>query len=136
MSDDGSESLPSLSELAYLLLFIFGMVFLFLCLLLTELCHRYGGTAESTQRVAIIHNPAAQPPRRRNIVIKYHTYIQNPTGAGESVGCSICLDEYKDGESLATIDACEHMHHASCIIPWLITHDTCPICRSRTSINV
>ncbi|KAK2639078.1 hypothetical protein Ddye_026873 [Dipteronia dyeriana] len=43
--------------------------------------------------------------------------------------CSICLDEYEDGELCRVIPVCNHMFHLKCIDHWLTDHLTCPICR-------
>ncbi|KAK0599183.1 hypothetical protein LWI29_003038 [Acer saccharum] len=43
--------------------------------------------------------------------------------------CSICLDEYEDGELCRVIPVCNHMFHLKCIGHWLKDHLTCPICR-------
>lgn len=51
-------------------------------------------------------------------------------GSGEEE-CSICLEEYKSGETRATISTCNHSFHAFCIKTWLDKEDTCPLCRGH-----
>jgi hypothetical protein len=41
--------------------------------------------------------------------------------------CSICYDSAV-GESIVTLP-CNHDFHMSCIIPWLRSNTTCPLCR-------
>jgi ankyrin repeat protein len=50
--------------------------------------------------------------------------------AGESgVGCSACLESYKDGEQV-TVLKCGHYLHTGCYKGWLDAgHNTCPMCR-------
>ncbi|KAL5736312.1 hypothetical protein ACOSP7_030772 [Xanthoceras sorbifolium] len=43
--------------------------------------------------------------------------------------CSICLDDYKDGDLCRVFPACNHMFHLKCIDHWLKNHLTCPVCR-------
>jgi hypothetical protein len=46
--------------------------------------------------------------------------------------CSICLDAYKAGNTVAWAksDACVHIFHDNCIIEWLEqNHNHCPLCR-------
>ncbi|KAJ0102163.1 hypothetical protein Patl1_04630 [Pistacia atlantica] len=43
--------------------------------------------------------------------------------------CSICLDDYTDGETCRVFPACKHMFHSICIDGWLKNHLTCPVCR-------
>jgi hypothetical protein len=48
--------------------------------------------------------------------------------------CSICLDN--DSTKTWTILPCCHKFHASCVSTWLLTHQTCPICRSNIISNL
>mmetsp|Transcript_19489 Transcript_19489/g.20893 ORF Transcript_19489/g.20893 Transcript_19489/m.20893 type:complete len:242 (+) Transcript_19489:227-952(+) len=59
--------------------------------------------------------------------------------------CSICLEEYKIGDTIArsntgnnrdkteeddnNSNSCNHCFHKDCIVAWLQIHDECPLCR-------
>ncbi|KAL7127519.1 hypothetical protein ABFS83_14G258600 [Erythranthe nasuta] len=43
--------------------------------------------------------------------------------------CSICREEYNDGEDLGTLE-CEHDFHKDCIKQWLMQKNLCPICKT------
>jgi hypothetical protein len=45
--------------------------------------------------------------------------------------CSVCLGEFKDGESLRLLPKCNHAFHQQCIDKWLKSHSNCPLCRSN-----
>ncbi|KAH7544145.1 hypothetical protein ACOSQ2_031104 [Xanthoceras sorbifolium] len=45
--------------------------------------------------------------------------------------CSICLDDYNDGDLCKLFPVCNHMFHLKCIDSWLNNHLTCPVCRKR-----
>jgi len=45
--------------------------------------------------------------------------------------CSICMDT--DNNSEWSILQCGHKFHGECISTWLLTNQTCPICRIRIS---
>ncbi|KAK9814583.1 hypothetical protein WJX72_008201 [[Myrmecia] bisecta] len=47
--------------------------------------------------------------------------------AGEP--CSVCHDEFAEGGEVVQLP-CKHCYHEDCIIPWLKTHNTCPVCRA------
>lgn len=49
---------------------------------------------------------------------------------GESGYCTICQDELKDGDRVRTIRSCQHLFHAACLDPWLISKRNCPLCRT------
>jgi len=48
--------------------------------------------------------------------------------------CSICIDEFDEGEKLIMLPACAHFFHPQCISTWLKdTRSTCPLCQVRVS---
>lgn len=44
--------------------------------------------------------------------------------------CSICLDNYKEGETIIKLN-CNHIYHKSCLEKWLLKHKTCPYCKTE-----
>lgn len=48
---------------------------------------------------------------------------------GRETLCSICLEDYREGENLRVLP-CRHEFHSSCVDSWLIRWGTfCPVCR-------
>ncbi|XP_024634339.1 nuclear pore complex protein NUP98B isoform X1 [Medicago truncatula] len=43
--------------------------------------------------------------------------------------CAICLEEYKNMDSIGTLETCGHDYHVSCIRKWLSMKNLCPICK-------
>ncbi|XP_010455322.1 PREDICTED: RING-H2 finger protein ATL39 [Camelina sativa] len=50
-------------------------------------------------------------------------------GIGE-LECVVCLNEFKDDETLRLVPPCVHVFHADCVDIWLSHSSTCPICRA------
>ncbi|KAK7384688.1 hypothetical protein VNO78_30389 [Psophocarpus tetragonolobus] len=49
--------------------------------------------------------------------------------------CSICMEEFKNGELIQPFGVCAHEFHPFCINSWLLSgKTTCPICREELSI--
>ncbi|CAH8324894.1 unnamed protein product [Eruca vesicaria subsp. sativa] len=47
----------------------------------------------------------------------------------DDVKCSICQEEYVDGNEVGTLP-CQHMYHVSCAQQWLRMKNWCPICKT------
>ncbi|EOY15121.1 RING/U-box superfamily protein [Theobroma cacao] len=45
------------------------------------------------------------------------------------ISCSICLQDFLQGEVVHSLPHCHHMFHVSCIQRWLVEHKSCPLCR-------
>ena len=50
--------------------------------------------------------------------------------AGEDPSCSVCIDQFEEGEIIKTMPTCQHVFHKDCIDEWLSQHSTCPNCRA------
>ncbi|KAI3734411.1 hypothetical protein L6452_13879 [Arctium lappa] len=49
--------------------------------------------------------------------------------SGNATCCSICLQDFEVGNSAGIFPKCEHKFHPECISQWLLTHNSCPVCR-------
>ena len=46
------------------------------------------------------------------------------------VQCVTCMESFKLDEDVAEL-GCKHIFHKACLIPWLQTRRTCPVCRAQ-----
>ncbi|MFS8000796.1 putative transcription factor C2H2 family [Helianthus anomalus] len=61
------------------------------------------------------------------IEISNHDIVDS---SGNATCCSICLQDFEVGNSAGIFPKCEHKFHPECISQWLLTHNSCPVCRT------
>lgn len=53
--------------------------------------------------------------------------LSNPSS---DIMCAICYEDARINEFWRKF-SCRHEFHVDCIDPWIIEHNTCPVCRAR-----
>jgi len=55
--------------------------------------------------------------------------VDDDTNLGNQTCCTICIEDFKDGDELKTLP-CLHIYHHNCIDSWLQRDNSCPCCKS------
>ncbi|XP_044476100.1 E3 ubiquitin-protein ligase CIP8-like [Mangifera indica] len=66
------------------------------------------------------------PPAAKSAVLELPTV--EILSEQEAIVCAICKDMVNVGET-ATKLPCAHLYHGNCILPWLGSRNSCPVCR-------
>ncbi|XP_022856274.1 E3 ubiquitin-protein ligase ATL4-like [Olea europaea var. sylvestris] len=56
--------------------------------------------------------------------------FRSVTGNLTGGDCAVCLSKFEPHDQLRLLPLCCHAFHAVCIDTWLVTNQTCPLCRS------
>lgn len=83
---------------------------------------------ESTSvKVSIIPSTQSEDDEERQTT----TIISLPVLTTSCTTCSICIDEFEEGERIRLLPRCKHGFHTECIVPWLTERQgCCPLCKT------
>lgn len=68
------------------------------------------------------------PPASVSYVNNLPRVVINKDHAKHDLACAICKDVLSIGTEVNQLP-CKHLYHPSCILPWLSTRNSCPLCR-------
>ncbi|CAI9781335.1 unnamed protein product [Fraxinus pennsylvanica] len=66
----------------------------------------------------------------RSVIEALPTVRIGERDAKSGLNCAVCLEDFKE-HTRARKMPCNHMFHSDCIVPWLLQHNSCPVCRLR-----
>ncbi|KAF3527141.1 hypothetical protein F2Q69_00049558 [Brassica cretica] len=56
--------------------------------------------------------------------------VTRRSSASNSSDCAVCLSKFEPDDQLRLLPLCCHAFHSDCIDIWLVSNQTCPLCRS------
>ncbi|CAF1499556.1 unnamed protein product [Adineta steineri] len=67
-------------------------------------------------------------------IIIYDPDNKDNVFSDDSPMCAICLESFENNEKLRKL-VCSHYYHLTCIDPWLLAHQSCPLCNRNILRN-
>ncbi|PIN09423.1 Ubiquitin--protein ligase [Handroanthus impetiginosus] len=68
------------------------------------------------------------PPAPRSAIDAMPTIKISQRHLNTDAHCPVCKEKFELG-SKARLMPCDHIYHSDCIVPWLVEHNSCPVCR-------
>jgi len=81
-------------------------------------------------------NPPASKKEIDNLakIIIDEDYLSKSKNSAELIDCSVCKEEFNLNDIVRKIP-CNHLFHEDCIVPWLTSRNSCPVCRYELSTD-
>lgn len=68
------------------------------------------------------------PPAPRSAIDAMPTIKISQRHLNTDAHCPVCQDKFELGTRARQMP-CDHIYHSDCIVPWLVEHNSCPVCR-------
>ena len=68
------------------------------------------------------------PPAPRSAIDAMPTIKMTQAHLQTDSHCPVCKDQFEPGTEARRMP-CNHIYHSDCIVPWLVQHNSCPVCR-------
>ncbi|KAJ4828344.1 putative E3 ubiquitin-protein ligase rhc1a [Turnera subulata] len=70
------------------------------------------------------------PPASRSSINSMPTIKITQRHLRSDSHCAVCKDQFELGAEARQMP-CKHIYHSDCIVPWLVQHNSCPVCRQE-----
>jgi hypothetical protein len=76
-------------------------------------------------------NPTLKGLQPKRILELPEEEIHNKEGVNSDEPCSICLQEFNEGDEVRRLPGCKHTFHKCCVDLWLLQQAHCPLCKGK-----
>lgn len=74
------------------------------------------------------------PPAARSAIDAMPTVRITQRHLRSDSHCPVCQDKFELGSEARQMP-CNHIYHSDCIVPWLVQHNSCPVCRQELPLQ-
>lgn len=75
-----------------------------------------------------INDRRGPPPAPRRLIDAMPTIKITQAHIRTDSNCPVCKESFELGTNARQMP-CNHIYHSDCIVPWLVQHNSCPVCR-------
>ncbi|XP_047968455.1 probable E3 ubiquitin-protein ligase RHC1A [Salvia hispanica] len=75
-----------------------------------------------------VNDRRGPPPAPRSAIDAMPTIKILQRHLNTDAHCPVCQDKFELGTRARQMP-CDHIYHSDCIVPWLVEHNSCPVCR-------
>lgn len=75
-----------------------------------------------------VNDRRGPPPASRSSIDAMPTIKITQKHLRSDSHCPVCKDRFELGSEARKMP-CNHIYHSDCIVPWLVQHNSCPVCR-------
>lgn len=87
-----------------------------------------GGGIEDLIEMLSRNDRRGPPPAARSSIDAIPTIKINQRHLRGDSHCPVCKERFELGSEAREMP-CDHLYHSDCIVPWLVQHNSCPVCR-------
>ncbi|XP_057970745.1 probable E3 ubiquitin-protein ligase RHC1A [Malania oleifera] len=85
------------------------------------------GLEELLEQLAV-NDRRGPPPASRSSIDAMPTIKITQKHLRSDSHCPVCKEKFELGSEARQMP-CNHIYHSDCIVPWLVQHNSCPVCR-------
>lgn len=86
------------------------------------------GLQELIEQLTVNDGRQGPPPASRSAIDSMPTIKITNRHLNSDSHCPVCQDKFELGIEARQMP-CNHIYHSGCIEPWLVQHNSCPVCR-------
>lgn len=86
------------------------------------------GLQELIEQLTLNDTRQGPPPATRSAIDSMPTIKITNRHLNTDSHCPVCKDRFELGSEARQMP-CNHIYHSGCIEPWLVQHNSCPVCR-------